>query len=187
MASDRKAIWGDEPKPLMPYSPAIKAGGWVFFAGQLASDFKDGLAPEAGGDGRNPNVDNQLELQSRFVLQNLKKTAAAAGIDLEKDIVRIYQWFTSPFPTMEEFADGNTWPRISITPYLDTRNEFIFEPRPASTGMGIRETGLLVKDTILEVDMIGMDPAVVPGPSTGTAVPEGTPSPLPATPRHRTR
>jgi enamine deaminase RidA (YjgF/YER057c/UK114 family) len=178
MPSDRKAIWGDEPKPLMPYSPAIKAGGWVFFAGQLASDFKTGLAPEAGGDGRNPNVDNQLELQSRFVLENLKKTADAAGIDIGKDLVRIYQWFTSPYPTMDEFASGNTWPRISITPYLDTRDEFISEPRPASTGMGIRETGLLVKDTIIEVDMIGMDPEVIPGPSKGTAVPEGTPSPL---------
>ncbi len=178
MASDRKAIWGDEPKPLMPYSPAIKAGGWVFFAGQLASDFKNGLAAEAGGDGRNAYVDNQLELQSRFVMQNLQRTAEAAGIDIASDIVRIYQWFTSPYPTMDEFAEGNTWPRISITPYLNTRNDFIHEPRPASTGMGIRNTGLLVKDTILEVDMIGVDPAVVPGPSIGTPVPEGTPSPL---------
>ncbi len=39
--------------------------------------------------------------------------------------MRIWQWFTSPYPTMEEFKAGNTWPRISITPYLDTRNEFI--------------------------------------------------------------
>ena len=108
MASDRQAVWGGEPKPLMPYSPAIKAGGWVFFAGQLASDFKDGLAPEAGGDGRNPNVENRLELQSRFVMQNLKKTAEAAGLDIGKDIVRIYQWFTSPYPTMDEFAEGNS-------------------------------------------------------------------------------
>ena len=58
-------------------------------------------------------------------------------------------------PTMEEFKAGSTWPRISITPYLDTRNEFIHEPRPASTGMGIRE--LLVKDTIVEVDLICID------------------------------
>lgn len=178
MANERTAVWGDEPKPLMPYSPAIKAGGWVFFSGQLASDFKTGLAPEAGGDGRNPYVDNQLEIQSRYVMQNLQKTAAAAGIDISKDIVRIYQWFTSPYPTMEQFAEGNSWPEISITPYLNTRNEFIFEPRPASTGMGIREKGLLVKDTMLEVDMIGMDPAVIPGPSVGSAVPDGTPSPL---------
>ena len=132
MKSDRRAVWGDEPKPLMPYSPAVKAGGWVFFAGQLASDFVDGLAPEAGGDGRNPNVANPLELQSRFVMSNLQKTAEAAGVDIAQDVVRIYQWFTSPYPTMEELAEGNTWPRISITPYLNTRNEFIFEPRPAN-------------------------------------------------------
>ncbi len=178
MTSDRRAVWGDEPKPLMPYSPAIKAGGWVFFAGQLASDFIDGLAPEAGGDGRNPNLENQLELQSRFVMRNLQKTAKAAGVDIARDVVRIYQWFTSPYPTMEEMAEGNTWPRISITPYLNTRNEFIFEPRPASTGMGIRGEGLLVKDTILEVDMIAVDPQENPPPSVGTAVPDGTPSPL---------
>ena len=178
MNSDRRAVWGDEPKPLMPYSPAVKAGGWVFFAGQLASDFVDGLAHEAGGDGRNPNVANPLELQSRFVMSNLQKTAAAAGVDIARDVVRIYQWFTSPYPTMEELAEGNTWPRISITPYLNTRNEFIFEPRPASTGMGIRAEGLLVKDTILEVDMIAVDPVEIPGPSIGTAVPDGTPTPL---------
>ena len=107
MASDRQAVWGGEPKPLMPYSPAIKAGGWVFVAGQLASDFKSGLAPEAGGDGRNQFVENQLEIQSRFVMSNLQRTVAAAGLDIGSDIMRIYQWFTSPYPTMSEFADGN--------------------------------------------------------------------------------
>ncbi|MFT7476513.1 MAG: hypothetical protein ACI81L_003468, partial [Verrucomicrobiales bacterium] len=60
--NDRVAVWGGEPKPLMPYSPAIAAGGWVFLAGQLASDFVTGLAPEAGGDGRNPNGYNHLEI-----------------------------------------------------------------------------------------------------------------------------
>ena len=30
----------------MPYSPAIKAGDWVFIAGQIASDFDTGIAPE---------------------------------------------------------------------------------------------------------------------------------------------
>jgi len=49
-SSRPEAIWpgleAGVPKPLMPYSPAIKAGGWVFIAGQLASDMKTGLAPE---------------------------------------------------------------------------------------------------------------------------------------------
>ena len=44
------AIWpGLEdgvPKPVMPYSPAVKVGDWVFVAGQLASNFKTGLPKE---------------------------------------------------------------------------------------------------------------------------------------------
>jgi enamine deaminase RidA (YjgF/YER057c/UK114 family) len=172
--NDRVAVWGGEPKPLMPYSPAISAGGWVFVAGQLASDFVTGLAAEAGGDGRNPNSYNHLEIQSRFVLQNLQETLAAAGCDIGTDIVRIYQWFTSPHPTIEEFSNGNAWPQISITPYLRTRNEFVHEPRPASTGMGIRDTGLLVNKTILEVDLI----AIPGGGSEGFESPADVPSPL---------
>jgi enamine deaminase RidA (YjgF/YER057c/UK114 family) len=47
---NKEAVWpgleAGVPKPLMPYSPAIKAGDWVFIAGQIASDFQTGLAPE---------------------------------------------------------------------------------------------------------------------------------------------
>jgi enamine deaminase RidA (YjgF/YER057c/UK114 family) len=174
--SDREAIYGGEPKPLAPYSPAIKAGGWVFASGQLASDFKTGLAPEATGNGENPNLRNSQALQSRFIMENLKKTLAAAGCDIATDVVRIYQWFASDYPTVEEYAEGNHWPRISITPYLDTRNEYIMEPRPASTGIGIRE--LLVKDCRLEVNLIAIESDKKVGPSVGTGVPKGIPEPL---------
>jgi len=153
---DRQAIWpGDIPKPLAPYSPAIKAGGWLFVAGQLASDFETGIAPECKL--ANPNTGDQLRLQSDFVLKNLAALHKSAGMDMKTDPVRIYQWFASKYPTMDEFAQGNTWPRISISPYLETRNLYIDEPRPASTGMGIREDGLLVRGTILEVDMISIE------------------------------
>lgn len=174
----RVAIWpGDIPKPLMPYSPAIAAGGWVFVAGQLASDFSTGVAPEALPHPDNPYLADSMELQSRYTLQNLAETLRAAGCDIATDIVRIYQWFTSPYPTSQEFEEGNTWPRISITPYLNTRNEFVKEPRPASTGMGVRE--LLVRGTQLEVDMIAIQPGVgAAATSQGFAVPEGVPSPL---------
>ncbi len=166
-----QAVWPDgTPKPLMPYSPAIKAGGWLFVSGHLASDYVEDVAPEAAPP--NPNLESKLELQSRYLLRNIQKTIEAAGLDMSKDAVRIWQWFTSEHPTKEEFKEGNTWPRISITDYLDTRNEFIFEPRPASTGMGIKE--LLVRDTIVEVDLI----LIEDGESEGFAVPEGVPSPL---------
>lgn len=172
----RHAVWpGDIPKPLAPYSPAIKAGGWLFVAGQLASDFETGLAPECRQP--NPHVGDPLRIQSDYVLKNLAALHEAAGMDMRTDVVRIYQWFASPYPTMEEFAQGSTWPRISITPYLETRNLYIDEPRPASTGMGIREDGLLVRGTILEVDMISIE-RQSEVEKQGFPVPEGVPSPL---------
>lgn len=175
-ASGRQAIWpGDIPRPLMPYTPAIKAGGWIFVAGQLASDFKTGLAPEARVDPGNPYLSDPMTLQSQYVLANLARTLEAAGADIARDVVRIYQWFTSPYPTYDEFCEGITWPRISITPYLRTRDEFIHEHRPASTGMGVRQ--LLVRGTELEVDMIAVEPR--PGVTKQSfSAPDGVPSPL---------
>jgi enamine deaminase RidA (YjgF/YER057c/UK114 family) len=183
MADDkaRKAIWPGTPPPIAPYSPAIKAGGWLFVAGQLASDFETGLAPECRL--ANPHLGDALRLQSRFVLKNLAALHEAASMDMRTDVVRIYQWFASKYPTDEEYAEyttyegGSTWPRISISPYLETRNEYIDDPRPASTGMGIREDGLLVRGTILEVDMISMEGATALG-KKGHPVPDGLPSPL---------
>jgi enamine deaminase RidA (YjgF/YER057c/UK114 family) len=96
----REAIWpGDIPRPLMPYSPVIKAGGWVFVAGQLASDFETGVPDEARVDPESPYLGDSLELESRYVLRNLKSTLAGAGVDIARDVVRIYQWFTSHYPT----------------------------------------------------------------------------------------
>lgn len=167
-----KAIWPDIPQPLMPYSPAVKAAGWVFVSGQLASDFKTGIAAEARP--ANANLADELELQSRFVMETLKRTLANAGCDMSRDIARIWQWFPSPYPTMEEFAAGNTWPRLSITPYLNTRNDYIAEPRPASTAVGIR--ALPVRGARIEVDMIAIDdPSSEP---QGFASPAGVPAPL---------
>jgi enamine deaminase RidA (YjgF/YER057c/UK114 family) len=172
----REAIWpGGIPKPIAPYSPAIKAGGWLFVAGQLASDFETGLAPECRLD--NPYLGDPLRVQSDYVLKNLAELHRAAGLDIRTDVVRIYQWFASPYPTYEELEAGSTWPRISISPYLETRNLYLDEPRPASTGMGIREDGLLVRNTILEVDMIAIE-RQEGVEKQGFPVPEGVPSPL---------
>lgn len=166
-----KAIWPEgAPKPAMPYSPAVKAGGWLFVSGQMASDFVNGVAPEA--EPANPNVNGRLKAQSLYLLDNIRKVVDAAGMDMKTDAVRIWQWFTSPHPTLEEFKEGNTWPRISITDYLDSRNLFIHEPRPASTGMGTKE--LMARDCIVEVDLI----LIEEGESVGYPVPEGVPSPL---------
>ena len=159
------------PSPKMPYSPAVKAGGWVFVAGQLATDFKTGIAPEVLTP--NPFLGDRLELESRYIMRNLVATVAAAGCDIGKDVVRMWQWFVSDRPTPEEFAQGVTWTGLSIESYSTTRNEFVFAPRPASTGMGVRE--LAVRGTSIEVDLIC---AADGGASVGTNAPEGLPAPV---------
>jgi enamine deaminase RidA (YjgF/YER057c/UK114 family) len=159
------------PSPKMPYSPAVKAGDWVFFAGQLATDFKTGVAAEARAS--NPFLGDKLELESRYVMRNLAATVTAAGCDIGTDAIRMWQWFVSDRPTPEEFAQGNTWTGLSIEAYTNVRNEFVFEPRPASTGMGVRE--LAVRGTSIEVDLIC---AADGGVSVGTTSPEGLPKPL---------
>jgi enamine deaminase RidA (YjgF/YER057c/UK114 family) len=174
MTTDPKApqsIWPDIPEPLMPYSPAVKAGGWVFIAGQLASDFKTGIAAEARA--ANANLQDTQALQSRFVMQTLQRTLKAAGCDLGKDAVRIWQWFPWEKPTYEDFEKGDLWPGLSITPYLTERNNFIFEPRPASTAVSIRS--LPVRGAQIEVDLIAIADG---GQSIGYAAPEGVPGPL---------
>ena len=148
----REAIWpGGVPKPLMPYSPAIKAGPWVFIAGQLASDFgPNGLAVECRDHPDTPYQNLAMRRQSAYILQNIKETCAAAGANFDDDSVRIYQWLV----TTDQDRDGGTWvgDGFTITPYLEERDHFLTHDRPASTGMGVKN--LLVKDTIVEVDVL---------------------------------
>jgi enamine deaminase RidA (YjgF/YER057c/UK114 family) len=172
--TDNKAprtIWPDIPRPLMPYSPAVKASDWVFVSGQLASDFETGIATEA----KAPNgfLGDEQALQSRFVMETLKRTLAAAGCDMARDIARIWQWFPSDAPSYEQFKAGDCWPELSISPYLEVRNDYIAEPRPASTAVGIR--ALPVRGARIEVDVIAIDNAHEP---IGFAAPDGVPAPL---------
>ena len=147
-----QTIWPDDtPRPIMPYSPAIKAGPWVFVSGHFASDYgPNGLAAACM-----PNPDASYQhipqrVQSAYVLDNIRKTCDAAGGSLDDHSVRIYQWFVCP----DQERDGGTWvgDGFTITPYLEERDRFLTHDRPASTGMGIRE--LLARDTVVEVDVI---------------------------------
>lgn len=169
----REAVWpgleAGVPKPLMPYSPAIKAGGWVFIAGTIASDFKTGLAPEVIQ--ANPNLIDEVELQSAYVLGNLARTIEACGRDINKDMVRMWQWHVADHPTSAEFEQGNNWPGIEIEPYLNARRTIVDNCPPASN-LGVRE--LLCLGTKIEVDMLCIDDdneSVTYGMPEGMAMP----------------
>jgi len=72
----RKAITGPGFPTAGPYSPAIRAGDFLFISGQIPVD--SGGALVAGG----------IEEQTRQAMENLKKVLAAAGATLA-DLVKI--------------------------------------------------------------------------------------------------
>ena len=127
------------PKPLANYSEAMRAGDLVFAAGQLASDFKSGVPATARRGENFPFYGSDIQLQTEFVLENLKKTFEAAGSSLDH-VVKAQVFMTN----LNDFAGfDQVWRRY-------------FKVPPPRTTVGT--TGLLVRDTLVEIDLIGYVP-----------------------------
>jgi enamine deaminase RidA (YjgF/YER057c/UK114 family) len=127
------------PRPLANYSEAMVAGPWIFAAGQLASDFKTGVPAEARKHPNFPFYGSDIKLQTRFVLENLKRTFEAAGSALD-NVFKAQVFLTD---LNDFFAFDEVWKEY-------------FKVPPARTTVGT--TGLLVKDTLIEIDLIGLVP-----------------------------
>src|SRR5437879_6794748 len=74
------------PNPLPFYTAAARAGNLVFAAGQLASDFKHGVAPEARVDPAFPYYGSAIKKQTRYILENLAQTFKAAGTSMAQAV-----------------------------------------------------------------------------------------------------
>ena len=133
----RQAVRSDAPQPLANYTEAFNVGGLVFAAGQLASDFKSGVPEEARRHPSFPYYSSDIKLQTRFVLENLKKTFEAAGSSLD-NVVKA-QVFLTDLDNFNGFDE--VW------------KEYFKVPPPRTT---IGTTGLLVRDTLVEIDLIGV-------------------------------
>lgn len=136
------------------WSAAVQAGGWVFVSGTMATDFESGIAVEARVDSRQPYLHDALERQSQHVLSTIAELLQAAGCDIRRDILRIWQWAPAKYPSDEDYeAAAPNWPRFrSATPYARTLKERVGDPRRASTGIGVRQ--LAVPDALMAVDLI---------------------------------
>ena len=158
------------------WSPAVAAGGWVFVAGTMATDFETGLAPQARIDPRRPYLDDPLELQSRHILGAVGETLRAAGCDIQRDILRIWQWAPCEYPSNECYEAGATnWPRFrSVSAYARVLKEMVGDPRRSSTGIGVRQ--LAVPDALMAVDLIAIQPRGDQQKQVFRA-PEGVPQP----------
>ena len=78
------------PKPLGPYSQAVHAGNFLFVAGQLAIDPKEGKL-----------IVENIKLQTRQVMENIKAILETAGCSLE-DVVQSTVYLSSML-LFEEF------------------------------------------------------------------------------------
>jgi enamine deaminase RidA (YjgF/YER057c/UK114 family) len=134
-----RTIRSGAPRPLANYSEAVVTGDLVFAAGQLASDFKTGVPPEARRHPSFPYYGSDIELQTEYVLQNLARTFRAAGSSLDH-VVKAQVFLTD----------------LNLFHGFDTVWKRHFKVPPPRTTIGC--TGLLVKDTLVEIDLVGYVP-----------------------------
>lgn len=125
------------PLPTVHYSPAVKAKGFIFISGQVATDFKNGLAPEATVSPGLPYYGEDGTLrQTRFNFANIKRLLEAGGSSLENGV-----WLNQFYPD-----------RKAVAAYHDVRREVLGSHIPPSTSIVQEE--LMVPDATVVTDMI---------------------------------
>ena len=130
----------DIPKPLANYAPALRVGNLVFAAGALATDFKTGVAPEAKINPAFPYYGSPIKRETHYILKNLIKTFAAAGTSFDR-VVKAQVFLT-------DLNDYNGFDEV-------WREYFPVSP-PLTVA---KTTGLLIKDNLIEIDLIAAMPA----------------------------
>jgi enamine deaminase RidA (YjgF/YER057c/UK114 family) len=152
-----KIIKSEAPRPLAHYNEGAQVGPWVFPAGQIASDYKTGVAAAARRNPGFPYYGSDIKLQTRYVLENLRKTLVAAGSSFEH-VVKA-QVFLTDLKNFNGFDE--VW------------REYFPVPPPRTT---VGTTGLLVPGTLIEIDLIGYTPGQGVAHQVSTSA---APKPLP--------
>ncbi len=125
----RDAVKTDNaPRPAGPYSQAVRAGGFIFVAGQ------GGVDPSTGRF-----VSGGVEEQTRQTLKNIEAILEAAGSSLD-DVVKV-----SVF--LKDVGDFQAMNKVFA--------EFFKEPPPARTTVGV---SFVVPEMIVEIDVVAYLP-----------------------------
>lgn len=108
----------DVPAPKGPYSPAVRAGDFIYVSGQTP---RDPVTGQLGGD--------DISTQTRNTLDNLKRVLAEAGAGLE-DVVSVTVYL--------QRADD--WDAMNAV-----YREMFRGPHPSRTTVGADLRGILVE------------------------------------------
>lgn len=114
------------PKAIGPYEQAIRVGGLLFTAGQIALDPKTGNLVEEG-----------IPAQTRRVLENLKAVVEAAGTTMDK-VVKA----TVYLKNMADFATVN-----------EIYAEYLGKAKPARSTVAVAE---LPRGALVEIDLVAI-------------------------------
>ena len=106
------------PRPVGPYSPAVRAGDFVYVSGQVPRDPSSGTL--AGED---------IQSQSRAVLANVRRVLEAAGCTMA-DVVSVIVYL----------VDVDDWAAFN-----EVYKEFFAEPYPSRTAVGCELRGIRVE------------------------------------------
>lgn len=140
------------PTPMAHYCQGVVAGDTLFAAGQIASDYKTGVAPEARQDMAFPYYGSDIQKQARYILRNLRRVFEAGGCGLQ-DVVKSQVFMTD----LNDFH------------YFDqVWKEFFPSPPPRTT---VQVSGLLVPGCRVEIDLTGVKPGVERQVITGFSTP----------------
>ena len=144
-----KKMEGAEVEPLLPveipqgkilYAQGMKAGKWVFATGHMATDFKNGLAPEV----LNPNLpyygNPKNQKEGEVIFKNLKKVLQAAHSDFS-NVVRLDQYYTTS---------------KAVDPYHVARRAAFGDYISPSTS--VIQKGLLLSEAEIEVQLMAIVP-----------------------------
>ena len=108
----------DVPPPAGAYSPAARAGGFVFVSGQVPRDPATGKL-----------VGDDIEGQTKQVVANVQRALRAAGAELS-DVVSVIVYL----------ADIDDWGRFN-----DAYKTLMPQPYPTRTALGANLRGILVE------------------------------------------
>ena len=108
----------DVPPPVGAYSPAARAGGFVFVSGQVPRDPVSGKL-----------IGDDVESQTKQVIANISRALEAAGASLT-DVVSVIVYL----------ADIDDWGRFNVK-----YKEIMPTPYPTRTALGANLRGILVE------------------------------------------
>jgi len=111
-------LGGDVPPPAGAYSPAVKAGGFVYVSGQVPRDPVTGAL-----------IGDDVESQTKQVVANVSRALQAAGASLS-DVVSVIVYL----------SDIDDWGKFNIV-----YKELMPTPYPTRTALGANLRGILVE------------------------------------------